>query len=818
MSLPAISARDRDKSPARGKDSGALSQTHGDLRLSYTPRRAVLRARVLTSRSPAGGYTIMPSWNDPHLGQSQASTEAPTSSQGQSQSLAQSQFQSKSLAQSQLQSKSLHSRFAGSDSSQAASTLKGPEIPVQAVMPKPPNMFARPKVDNVSGKVLLAANILGAKGRSSRFGAVWRPEMTNENLGDLKVRLNNLAQFCRGGDVPRNPRRLDNFLRELGGLCEFMEIGVVDKSFRSRFDFTNLQSFLRAVPDLQEAGAGMSELPNSGFLAFTILLVLTDVAWEFRYNSITHKICDCQKQFGAQHCLVPIDTDVIRSRAAEDARNEIFKDQKKAARIEELQRTERHFNPKLQELSTAVKERFLDLGKQIPKKLEEFLSMAIPPSTLMWERFVINFTSHITVFDQYYTRFEVMYLSLVDKMLSSAMAPLHSMTEHSTNLVLEPSDSFRPMQTSMFCQRLGLLKRQVDFGGIGLTEFNPTLLAKAKRVLVIDTFKEVQDMAHQMIDRFEGLCRQLEEVKDHNLRPELSENLVLRESVTDLEKIWDRCQYVLAQKALDFMNELIKYVEDRLDIWMRWKIKVAVMRDSNQSEQDDRDARNALFVTLPILMYLDEMRKDCKAELAGGDPYYSNFRDLFCPDDDRYHRLRSEIGKFDERRFMTLYNFVLESGGAGSVNEQMKYFLNVYRQLKEAAAFDLTIDPSKLSAREEYARAQWICMHEIVQKVKPDLFPKEAPPKPQTEAEPSARDGEDASDMPKGAARRTSGPAARRASGLKTGGETEQSTGSKTVGRRSMAARSSSKGEVNANGKVNANEGEAATSEKKPAT
>merc|ERR1719191_2274442 len=105
----------------------------------------------------------------------------------------------------------------------------------------------------------------------------------------------------------------------------------------------------------------------------------------------------------------------------------------------------------------------------------------------------------------------------------------------------------------------------------------------------------------------------------------------------------------------------------------------------------------------------------------------------------------------------------------------MKYFENVYRQLKEAAAI-----------HGEYARAQWICMHEIVQKVVAHLFPKEAPPKPQVQRPPSARDGEDASDMPKGTARRTSNNAsARRASANKPGGETEQSNGSKQqAGRR----------------------------------
>merc|ERR1711904_126545 len=95
------------------------------------------------------------------------------------------------------------------------------------------------------------------------------------------------------------------------------------------------------------------------------------------------------------------------------------------------------------------------------------------------------------------------------------------------------------------------------------------------------------------------------------------------------------------------------------------------------------------------------------------------FRSLFgcCPK--TYHRLRSEIGKFDTRRFQTLFNFILHGADSSMDPKQLRYFENLYRQLRETAAF---ADDSFFLNESRDERDRWLCLHGVVHQVAPHLF------------------------------------------------------------------------------------------------
>merc|ERR1719440_1848833 len=96
-----------------------------------------------------------------------------------------------------------------------------------------------------------------------------------------------------------------------------------------------------------------------------------------------------------------------------------------------------------------------------------------------------------------------------------------------------------------------------------------------------------------------------------------------------------------------------------------------------------------LFETLPILIYLDEMRRDLRLVEAGKETGTAHFRDLFCPKNDRHQLLRRDFAKFDEHRYQKFRNFLLgvaeEEPEEGNLHAT--YSQNVYRQLREVAAF-----------------------------------------------------------------------------------------------------------------------------------
>merc|ERR1719301_495752 len=110
-------------------------------------------------------------------------------------------------------------------------------------------------------------------------------------------------------------------------------------------------------------------------------------------------------------------------------------------------------------------------------------------------------------------------------MLEGVLAPVNCLTAPSNTLVICPDDPSSDVQVAVLCQRLGLLKRRVDFGGpYQIREFDPSLLMKARRIPMMDTFEEVRNMASRLLTCFGSLCRVLNDVTIDSLRFELGDN------------------------------------------------------------------------------------------------------------------------------------------------------------------------------------------------------------------------------------------------------------------------------------------------------
>lgn len=125
--------------------------------------------------------------------------------------------------------------------------------------------------------------------------------------------------------------------------------------------------------------------------------------------------------------------------------------------------------------------------------------------------------------------------------------------------------------------------------------------------------------------------------------------------------------------------------------------------------------------------------------------------------------LRRDFAKFDEHRYQKFRNFLLgvpeeETEGAGL---HATYFENIYKQLREVAAFPADKSPmealqaaTRLDAAEiaetqdsedrarqqgavkmaAEARARWVCVQRVAQTVQPDLFPSAKPEIPRSRA------------------------------------------------------------------------------------
>lgn len=174
-------------------------------------------------------------------------------------------------------------------------------------------------------------------------------------------------------------------------------------------------------------------------------------------------------------------------------------------------------------------------------------------------------------------------------------------------------------------------------------------------------------------------------------------------------------------------------------------------QDAISLEDEEKQARQMLFETLPILMYLNELRNDIRMQDQHKDMNTNcPFRDLFCPNNERHHMLRRDFAKFDDQRFNKFVSFLLGELEEESEGErlQSRYFRNVYRQLREVAAFPTGDSPAEAIKRatwlqaeeilgstgdeEDRARkkdlaaaegcARWVCVQRVAQTVKPELF------------------------------------------------------------------------------------------------
>lgn len=637
----------------------------------------------------------------------------------------------------------------------------------------------------VRGRALVAAGCHAGSGddpnqvlRGSLRHNIDPPELTPELHNDLKRRMELLQKACRVSGGPQDRDKLRYFTKELQEICDAIGVPLIQKTYRRGYGYKILHSFLCHVkelegisPDLVHMGCG--ELPLHGFLTFTILITLCDIPWVFTYNSLTHKICNCSSLFpGVQRCIAPavgklsnaVESGLADSLAASLAANlsgVSTGPESLTEKIEKLQQNERHFPPKLLEHSRTVKKRVLEFCAQVPTFLSDINSMPTgsgPEKTRLWARFVSVFCSEVSALDLYYMHFEQLYLGLVDKMIGTALEPVRGMSGPCSALVNTWGDPFRSVQTSLLCQRLGLLKQQVSFGGPhNIVHFDSDLLVKAQRVLQMDTYEEVRRMASTMLTNFDALCEVLVNLHDDQIHPELCENKELRDTVIRLEAIWAECQFVLQQGVLDFMHELFDFFA-QVSPHCRWLMRIAMQGESSDaSSETQADARKMFFETLPILVYIHEIRRDIKLSEDGKEiDGPSNYRELFCAQSDRHQFLRRDIAKFDFQRYQRFRNFLL------GVQEEDKegfalhasYFENVYRQLREVAAFPTHLtpfaalqaatsskdpEPDPLHFVEDVdrhklamklaadARARWVCVLRVAQTVRPELFPTSKP-------------------------------------------------------------------------------------------
>jgi len=684
------------------------------------------------------------------------------------------------------------------------------QIPVELVSASTGTGHRLARKKQIHGKVMAGVGkVMAGYGKP--------PPLTTELHTDLKNRMNSLASVCRAHEFLRYPFKLRHFVTGMHEICDLLNMPLAEKTYRRGYGYRMLHAFRRLVPEAigSEVLSFSGELPLTGFLSFTILLTFCDIQWAFTYNSLTHKMCNCSTQFpGITCCLAPAVgklSNAVESGLAESLSASIAASLSGVAkgavsltdRIENLQQHERHFPTKLIDLSRIVKKRLMTFCSQVPSFVTDIMNMPTqgPDKHSKWAAFVSSWTSEAAALDLYYMHFEQLYLGLIDKMIGTALQPVRGMSGPSCSLVNAWGDPFRPVQIAVLCQRLGLLKQQVSFGGPhNLIHFDSDLLVKAQRVVQMHTYAEVRRMALAMITNFDSLCSVLVNLHDDHVHPELRDNEELRETVIRLEEVWAECQFVLQQGVLDFMQQLLEFLP-QLSPTCRWQLRIAMQGDESRldieteveaeqkgffvtevdsrktlfemnitkeerqanaaeearTNEDKSNARKMFFETLPILVYLNETRKEMKLAEAGKDTGgCSNFRELFCPQNDRHHMLRRDLGKMDDLRFERFRNFILgvkeeeETDGADRIM-QMR---NVEKQLREVAAFPLGKSPmealqtatcfdaneivdtqiSEDRVRERIlnkmaveACARWVCVQRVAQTVQPELFPLTKP-------------------------------------------------------------------------------------------
>eukprot|EP00913_Durusdinium_trenchii_P006749 g6345.t1 len=177
------------------------------------------------------------------------------------------------------------------------------------------------------------------------------------------------------------------------------------------------------------------------------------------------------------------------------------------------------------------------------------------------------------------------------------------------SLMDHSGDPFREVQAAALCQRLGLLKQTVDFGGSSqVVHFDPGLLDKAQRVLHMETYAEVREMARVLLKNFNSLCQVLMHLNDDQVKLELKENAEFTAALLRLEQdrdvgrpaelaedwpgpleVWADCQFILHQGCLDFIEILEQEVLPQLSPQLKWQIHLALEMENPGKPADPTD-------------------------------------------------------------------------------------------------------------------------------------------------------------------------------------------------------------------------------------
>lgn len=616
------------------------------------------------------------------------------------------------------------------------------------------------------------------------------PPLTPELRGDLKQKLDSLVSVCRT-DFKAHPRSVRFFLRELWEVCQLLKVPCLPRPYRKNLAGP-LQQFVMNIPNWLPADLAPSsaELSEDSFITLTVMLALDSIPWEFKFNQTTYRLCNCRTTFGSNRCLLPtgwlrpsefalpsgrsLSRSGARQRRVSHATpNDQFQGDVSSAagysRMDLLQKQERHLSTRLLDVSAALRVRFLEFVQQVPVFLEDLLKCTVEKPAaeqiahqrLLWDRWANLVISEITAFDKSYTQFERLYMTIVEQLMETTLEPLRSMAKTCDALLSTSGDPFREVQAASLCQRLGLLKQDVDFGGRNqVMHFDSSLLEKAHRVLQMETYAEVQEMARALIQDFESLCKVLLHLNDNQAKPELKENAELTSAILRLEQVWADCQFILHQGCLDFIEVLEREVLPQLSPMLRWQIGIALgcsegrPLDPDVTQADIKAAKVALYQTVPMMVYVEELWRDANPEESSCRKL--RFVELCCPQDDRHHTLRRDFGKFDEKRFNEFRTFITDDEqNRGGANRQTDFFRLVYRQLKAVAAFPVQEnfaaavlaaskaqenlkqpglsdqDIAVVQREQELLEggARWICLMLKVQAVAPGLFPKKPPEK-----------------------------------------------------------------------------------------
>mmetsp|Transcript_902 Transcript_902/g.1760 ORF Transcript_902/g.1760 Transcript_902/m.1760 type:complete len:798 (-) Transcript_902:85-2478(-) len=760
--LPSVGNREGDGAAVES------SRVRDDLTLSNTPRHVVIRSRVLMQRTAAGPRGIsLPKELWPVSGKVQSVGNANgTSNTGWNRA----------------------THFVG----------EGPQlVPVELVA------ATSPRKQTARLGSAHAGGVKGEKGAEDHVGASSSrhfvpPPLTPDLRAELKQRLDGMSR----ADCKVNPKNASFFLREFWKVYQLLKLPVHPRAYRKGV-LDALQTFVQLLPEQLQVDMAQlkAELREGSFLAMTVMIALGNLPWTFNFNMTTHCICNCP---GGGGCFFPINgvrasdyqtynwNDLARwskrpGPVAKLAGAEVAGPSPTAASAASVQgHKEKHFPRTLSTCMEALKARFLEFSGQVGTFLEDLLTIPEQQGELhshgqqAWVRWASHVVSEINVMDRYYTGFEQLYMGLVQKLIETTLEPVRAMARPSET-ILRGEGPFTEMAHSVVCQQLGLLKKQVDFEGRHqLTVFDPGLLQKARRVLQMETYVEVQDMARNLLRTFDRLCQVLSHLDTDHIKPHLSENAVLKQAVVALEEAWAECQYLLHQGSLDFMKEMME-IMPRLSARLKWQMKIAMGGVDGKVSEEEEDlpaARVTLYQTVPMVIYVDELWRDvgpqatapvtsssgramrAPSETAAAQERQKpgqvpRFQELFCPQDDRHHTLRRDFGKFDEQRYQRFRNFLTGDGQEGDDDGQRDFFLLVYKQLKAFAGFpvqDSVTDAITAASASSQAvnsktqnlsnrdaaeaqrthellegAARWVTLVTQVQAVAPHLFPSKNP-------------------------------------------------------------------------------------------